>query len=145
MKVVHLATTDLGGSYKAVERIHKGLLSQGVDSVVLLRTRYHEGSVGEEVVHTPVQKLVSKAKNVGNLLCSKGEIITDRFGTDMSKHPEVLNADVVVIHWVNSFISDRCVSRLVALGKPVVMVAHDMWCCTGGCHYDNYCERYTVG
>lgn len=145
MKVVHLATTDLGGSYKAVERIHRGLQMNGVESVVLLRTKYHSDSVGTQVIDTPVKSLLSKAKNVGNLLLSKGEVISDHFGTNMAKHPAVREADVIMLHWVNSFIGYRNVEQLLALGKPVVWVAHDMWNCTGGCHYDRYCGRYAEG
>ncbi|MCM1103053.1 MAG: glycosyltransferase [Clostridium sp.] len=145
MKVVHLATTDLGGSYKAVERIHRALCMCGVESNVLLRTKYHEDSIGTQMIDTPWKSLVSKAKNVGNLLLSKGEIITDRFGTDMSGHPAVREADVIILHWVNSFIGYRNLEQLLALGKPVIWVAHDMWNCTGGCHYDRYCGRYEQG
>lgn len=145
MKVVHLATTDLGGSYKAVERIHRGLQMNGVESVVLLRTKYHLDSVGTQVIDTPVKSLLSKAKNVGNLLLSKGEVISDYFGTNMAEHPAVREADVIMLHWVNSFIGYRNVEQLLALGKPVVWVAHDMWNCTGGCHYDRYCGRYAEG
>lgn len=145
MKVVHLAATDLGGSYKAVERINRGLLMNGVESAVLLRTKYHQDNVGEQVIDTPVKSLLSKAKNVGNLLLSKGEIISDYFGTNMTKHPEVREADVIFLHWVNSFIGYRNVEQLLALKKPLVWVAHDMWNCTGGCHYDRYCGRYAVG
>lgn len=145
MKVVHLATTDLGGSYKAVERIHRALCMQGVESVVLLRTKYHGESIGTQVIDTPFKSLISKTKNVGNLLLSKGGIVSDYFGTDMSKHPDVRGADVIILHWVNSFIGYRNVEQLLALGKPVLWVAHDMWNCTGGCHYDRYCGRYAEG
>lgn len=145
MKVVHLATTDLGGSYKAAQRIHQALCLQGVDSKILLRSKYNAGSEGEVVVRGAWHSLVSKTKNVGNLLLSKGEIISDYFGTDMSMHPDVRAADAIILHWVNSFISYRGVERLLKLGKPVLWVAHDMWSFTGGCHCDAYCGRYAEG
>ncbi len=145
MKVVHLQTTDLGGSYKAVERIHKGLELNGVESKILLRTKHHADSIGEEIIHTPVQKLISRTKNVGNMVCSKGPIATERFGTNMAGHPDVREADVIFLHWVNSFLGYRQVEQLAALDKPVIWVAHDMWNYTGGCHLDAYCGRYTKG
>lgn len=145
MKVVHLQTTDLGGSYKAVERIHRGLLKNGVDSEILLRTKHDADSVGDEAIHNPWQKLISRAKNVCNMFSSKGGIATERFGTDISRRPEVQSADVIILHWVNSFISERGVERLLALGKPVLWVAHDMWNFTGGCHCDRGCGRYAEG
>lgn len=145
MKVVHLAATDLGGSYKAVERIHAGLLQNDVESEILLRTKYHQDSIGTQVIDTPLKNLVSKVKNVGNLMLSKGEIISDYFGTNMSKYPLVQEADVIILHWVNSFISYHGVEQLLQMGKPILWVGHDMWNCTGGCHYDRYCGRYEKG
>lgn len=60
----------------------------------------------------------------------------------MRHNKDILDADVIVLHWVNSFISDRSVRQLMELGKPVFWVMHDMWPFTGGCHYDLYCESY---
>ncbi len=126
MKVVHLATTDLGGSYKAVERIHRALCMHGVESMVLLRTKYHADSIGIQVINTPLKSLVSKAKNVGNLLLSKGGVISDYFGTDMSKHPDVREADVIILHWVNSFNGYRDGEKPLSLGEAITWVPHDI-------------------
>lgn len=145
MKVVHLTTTDLGGSYKAVERIHRGLQLNQVESKILLRTKHHADNIGDEVIHTPIQKLISRTKNVGNMILSRGEVHAEHFGTDMSKHPEVKSADVIILHWVNSFLGYHQVEKLVSLGKPVIWVAHDMWVFTGGCHCDRYCGRFAEG
>ena len=66
----------------------------------------------------------------------------DLFGTDMRHDKDILDADIIVLHWVNSFISDRSICQLMKLGKPIFWVMHDMWPFTGGCHYDLYCESY---
>lgn len=145
MKIVHLSTTDLGGAYKAVERIHKGMLQIGVDSIILLRSKYHEESTGQQVINNPVSSLISKTKNVFNILRSSGDIISDYYGTDMSSHPDVQIADAILVHWCNSFISYDGIRKLKSLGKPIYVVAHDMWSYTGGCHYDDYCEGYKDG
>lgn len=145
MKIVHLLTTDLGGTYKAVVRIHEGMLLNGVDSKILLRTKHHSDSIGEVALDTPIKAFISKAKNVGNMLYSAGDFQSEMFGTDISKHPAVKVADAILVHWCNSFISDKGIEKLTRLNKPVILVAHDMWYATGGCHYDAYCGAYVKG
>lgn len=141
MKVVHLSTTDFGGAYKAVERIQSSLRLYGVESKILVRSRFFDTET-TEVINTPLRRFFSKSRNLLNLFFSSGDVITDLFGTDMRHNQDILDADVIVLHWVNSFISDRSVRQLMELGKPVFWVMHDMWPFTGGCHYDLYCESY---
>ncbi len=141
MKVVHLSTTDFGGAYKAVERIQSSLQLYGVESKILVRSRFFDTET-TEVINTPLRRFFSKSRNLLNLFLSKGDVVTDLFGTDMRHNKDILDADVIVLHWVNSFISDRSVCQLMELGKPVFWVMHDMWPFTGGCHYDLYCESY---
>ena len=114
----------------------------GVDSEILIRTKVHDDTQAMEIFKNPIQKFGSKAKNVVNLTLSKKDIISDYLGTDVSAHPMVRDADVLVLHWVNSFLSYRSVEKLLATGKTVIWVMHDMWTFTGGCHYDGYCGGY---
>lgn len=141
MKVVHLSTTDFGGAYKAVERIQSSLRLYGVESKILVRSRFFDTET-TEVINTPLRRFFSKSRNLLNLFLSKGDVVTDLFGTDMRHNQDILDADIIVLHWVNSFISDRSIRQLMKLGKPVFWVMHDMWPFTGGCHYDLYCESY---
>lgn len=144
VNVVHIATTDFGGAFKAVQRIQESVRLYGVQSDILVRSRiFNTDTI--EIMNTLGKRLFSKTRNFLNLLLSHGEIVTDRFGADLSRHPKVRDADVIVLHWVNSFVSDRSIRRLAQLGKPVIWVMHDMWTFTGGCHYDAYCGRYQEG
>lgn len=144
MKVVHLATTDFGGAFKATMRINECLQEQGVESSVLVRSRYNN-TKAMEVMDTPVKRIVSKIRNGFNLLFCHGEVIADLFGADVSQISEIVESDVIVLHWVNSFISLGSIRKLVKLGKPIIWVMHDMWVFTGGCHYDQYCGKYEFG
>lgn len=64
-------------------------------------------------------------------------------GQDISRHPVVLNADVIHLHWINGgFLSLKDVRKLMDLGKPVVWTLHDMWMLTGICHHAGACEHY---
>lgn len=67
-------------------------------------------------------------------------------GVDITRHPWVRDADVIVLEWVNQgMVSARGLRRLAALGKPLVWVMHDQWPMTGVCHYDNGCTRWRDG
>lgn len=141
MKVVHITTTDYGGAYRAASNISLAMCKQGIISSVLVR----EKSSSEDVVpaiSTRVELFFSKARNLFNLLISHGDVVNDRLGYAIHKHQLVKEADVIVLHWINSFVSYRGVERLLKWDKPVVWVMHDMWPFTGGCHYDRTCGKY---
>lgn len=66
-----------------------------------------------------------------------------RVGVDISKHPAVLEADILHLHWINfGFLSLKNLKQLFALQKPIVWTLHDMWAFTGGCHYSEDCTFY---
>jgi len=145
MNVVHIVTTDYGGAYRAAQRINDSMQSVGVSSAVLVREKTNPDSNVICAIDNPFRLLLSKTKNYMNLKASKGEVITDLFGTDITRHPLVKKADVVILHWVNSFVSYDTVQKLLEKGKPIVWVMHDMWPFTGGCHCDFYCGKYKIG
>jgi glycosyltransferase involved in cell wall biosynthesis len=52
-----------------------------------------------------------------------------------------IDPDVVHLHWIaGGFVRIEDMARIQ---KPIVWSLHDMWAFTGGCHYDERCERYT--
>lgn len=64
-------------------------------------------------------------------------------GYDVSRHTLVRDADAVILAWVNQgMMSLRGIRRLVATGKRVIWVMHDMWCMTGICHHALKCRGY---
>lgn len=65
------------------------------------------------------------------------------FGSDISKHPLIQQADIVHLHWVNfGFLSVNDIASLTRLNKPVFWTLHDMWAFTGGCHHSGTCEHF---
>lgn len=65
------------------------------------------------------------------------------FGSDISKHPLIQQADIVHLHWVNfGFLSVSDIASLTRLNKPVFWTLHDMWAFTGGCHHSGSCENF---
>ena len=68
---------------------------------------------------------------------------TADYGRDLSSHPIVKEADVIMLNWINQgAVSLDCVQKLCATGKPVIWTMHDMWECTGICHHAYECDRY---
>lgn len=61
-------------------------------------------------------------------------------GMALSRHPWVMDADVVVLAWVNQGMVS--LSEIARIKAPVVWVMHDMWCLTGLCHHAGDCIRY---
>lgn len=71
------------------------------------------------------------------------KVDTADFGRDISSHPIVQDADVIMLNWINQgAVSLDCVKRLCATGKPVIWTMHDMWECTGVCHHAYECDKY---
>jgi glycosyltransferase involved in cell wall biosynthesis len=65
------------------------------------------------------------------------------FGSDISKHPLIRQADIVHLHWVNfGFLSISDIKQLTRLNKPIFWTLHDMWAFTGGCHHSGTCEHF---
>ena len=65
------------------------------------------------------------------------------FGSDISRHPLIQQADIVHMHWVNfGFLSVSDIAQLTKLNKPVFWTLHDMWAFTGGCHHSGACEHF---
>lgn len=64
-------------------------------------------------------------------------------GVDITRSAAFEQADVVHLHWVNQgFLSLGDIRRILDSGKPVVWTLHDLWPCTGICHYPGACTRF---
>lgn len=144
-KIVHITTIDEGGAYKAVERMHKGLQLQGLDSHILLRDKIQTDNSGEVFLDNPIKKLRSKSKNLLNLFFSHQDIAYECFGSNVVKHPLIKEADIIVVHWCNSFLSYASLDKLFKSGKKIVFFMHDTWLFTGGCHVNLECDKYKSG
>ncbi|MCR5421728.1 MAG: glycosyltransferase [Lachnospiraceae bacterium] len=134
MKVVHFSTTDYGGAYRAAERINACIKQAGIDSKVIVRTKTRQDTDCISYFTSPFGKALSKVKNFCNLMLSSGKLTTDVFGTDISGSEYVKDADVVILHWVNSFVGYRNVRQLAKTGKKIIWIMHDEWVYTNGVH-----------
>ena len=150
MKVVLINRSDwLGGAAKASFRLMNALQQQGVDARMLVVDR-HSDSPQVAVVGTKWgNRYLFLAERLGIFLHNGlnrdtlFQIDTATHGVDVSRHPWVLQADAIILNWINQgTMSLRNVQRLADTGKPLLWTMHDMWNCTGVCHIAYDCTRY---
>ena len=150
MKILIVNTYDLaGGAARATYRLHHALLEQDVDSQMLV--------IGKVSDDRTVTKLLSDFGKVKNRLrnyqlrfFNKIESYPNKtktyFSTSFLSFSNIvdkineMNPDIVHLHWIcNEMIK---IEDLVKIKAPIVWSLHDMWAFTGGCHYDEECDRY---
>lgn len=138
MKVVIINTSEcIGGAAVAAGRLGKALKQSGIQVEKLVRKGtwlnrfrfYWERLIIFLYNHLNRKNLF--AVSIANT------------GTDLSGYPSVRDADIIHFHWINQgFLSLKDIEALVKLNKPVVWTMHDMWPCTGICHYASDCEKF---
>ena len=148
MRVVIINRSDaLGGAAIASARLCHALRGAGADARMLVLDR-RTGDAAVQAVGTAVgNRYRFLAERLGIFLRNGRDrgtlfrIDTATHGVDLSRHPWVRQADVIVLGWINqAMLSIDGVARLAALGKPLVWVMHDMWNCTGLCHVPGSCR-----
>lgn len=143
MKILHLSTSDLdGGAARAAYRLHKGMIEVGADSRMLVRAKL--GTDSSVIGHkTLVARVGSKLDGLPLKQYPQREATpfsTEWFPDSVVSKLRQINSDVVNLHWVcNGFLQ---IESLPKFKKPLVWTLHDMWAFTGGCHYNQTCDRY---
>lgn len=154
MKVTLINTADAGGGAPAAcMRLLKALELKQVD----VKLQVQDKKTGEPRVDSIGGTSFGKLKAKFNFFYERLPFIwfkakdksvrfafsTANTGTDISNQPDVLNADVLHLHWTNGgYLSVRDLKKLFESGKPVVWTLHDMWAFTGGCHYSGECNHF---
>ena len=152
MRVLHLSSSDInGGAARAAFSVHKALSGSEIESRMLVQQKLSD----DPNTYSFVNDIISKSKFSFRFFIdyftiklltneSRGRFSFPYWGTDLSKHPLVKQADIIQLHWINQgFLSLKNLEQLFALDKPVVWTMHDMWAFTGGCHYNSDCFNFT--
>lgn len=145
MKILHIATHEGSGAGRAALRLHLGLLSEQVDSWMLVSQK---GSAYESVVKLDRQTTLIKkaqAKLLGSQLSrTLGNGATFSINASPSfirSQIKTFQANVLNLHWIGwEFLR---IEEFKSLNTPLVWTLQDMWSFTGGCHYSEECDRYT--
>jgi len=151
LKVVHLNTYDgNGGAGRACMRLNRALLSQNIDSKVIVHYKFGKNpQIGDfntnllQKAYTAATILLERAWAKRYLKAVKTPFSFAWFGRSVIHHPDVKNADIIHLHWVNhGFLNPRHIAEIGKLNKPVVWTFHDSNAFTGGCHVRYTCDHF---
>ncbi len=153
MKVTFINKSDAtGGAAVVTMRLVRALRRIGIDAKILVTQRLTD----EEYVATAATPFSIKRTFLQErlkLFIANGlhrdtlfKVDCAAYGLPLSRHPWVLEADVIVLNWINQgVLSLRELERILALGKPVVWTLHDLWTAMGICHLPGDCDRFRQG
>jgi glycosyltransferase involved in cell wall biosynthesis len=148
MKILIVNTFDIsGGAARAAYRLHKALLSQGVDSQMLVQNK----SSDDYTVISEANKIKKTLNKLRPFLDSipvrfyknrtKTLFSPSWFGfSDIVDKINKINPDIVHLRWIcNGMMRIEDMARIKA---PIVWSLHDNWAFTGGCHIMWECDKY---
>jgi glycosyltransferase involved in cell wall biosynthesis len=150
MKILLVNKYDIsGGAGRAVYRLHKALLSEGVDSKILVDVK---DSNNDSVILSKYifSKFTNRLRNFLDSFLVR--FYTHRLSVLFSpsylllsntiKKINKIDADIVHLNWVNAGMLN--IGSIKKINKPIVWTMHDMWLFTGGCHYSLDCKNYEL-
>ena len=147
MKIVILSTSDIGGgAARAAYRLHKGVQSIGIDSQMVVQTKYSDDRTvigpqtklqkGLGIIKPTLDSLPLQLYPPKNNVLFSPAILPNNIATKVTS----LDPDIINLHWVaGGFLKPKTLKHF---NKPLIWTLHDMWAFTGGCHYDEECARY---
>jgi glycosyltransferase involved in cell wall biosynthesis len=148
MKTLLLNTYDLdGGAARAAYRLHSGLKSINVNSIMMVQNKSSDDS-------TVISRNLKKEKIINKLRPHIDKLPIGVYqnrskvtwsvnwlaNNSIIKEVNNINPDIVHLHWINDGFLP--ITFLKKIKKPIVWTLHDMWPFTGGCHYNNGCEKF---
>lgn len=147
MKTLILSTSDRGGAGRAAHRLHQGLRGIGIESQMLVQDKIGDDATVIEPsnkLKKGIAKLKPTLDKIPLQLYQQRDRTTysvqwfpDKIATQVAQ----LNPDIINLHWIcEGFVQ---IETLAKLNKPLVWTLHDMWAFTGGCHYNQECDRFT--
>lgn len=160
MKILHIATTDYGGAGRGMLNLHRALLSQGIDSKILVANKIGADDTIYQMVpnyqlfkwsrnrfvrkvqkvlrrrgkcQTVVEQWDAQVRTVATGLAKNICFTSPYTNYNVNQHPLVKDADVIHLHWIGNFIDYR--SFFNGINKPVVWTLRDENPGLGGFHY----------
>ena len=144
MRVLHInMSRRAGGASIAAFRHSEAMCKAGVLSEMLTLDELLDGKHLKKLLYWADRWLRFKVNGLYGAFGSFGFMWS---GFRLDRHPKVLAADVLYLHWIDDgLLSISSLERLLRLGKPVYWFMHDMLPITGGCHYSMDCGKYRSG
>jgi glycosyltransferase involved in cell wall biosynthesis len=149
MKVLHISNdAQIGGAGIAAYRLHKGLRSLGVESLMLVNKQMQR-----DIYIVPptssydkiISKLAPRLERIPKLFSNTTmDLVSSAWFPDrLLGRIDKLTPDILNLHWVNH--GFMRIETLPRLRQPVVWTLHDMWPFAGGEHYVGDSTRYIEG
>ena len=142
MRVLHINQSDInGGAALAAYRLHQGLISQGIDSSLL---------VAHALTDDPKLAIIPRRHRMEYLINQ----LTFRLGLhtlhsvgsfDIPKEAFFQAADILNFHNLHSTNFSYLAIPKLTRQKPAVYTLHDMWSFTGHCTYSYDCTKWQTG
>jgi len=156
MKITIVNTTDIrGGAAIAAFRLFKALRDRLPETKMLVSEKLTDTANVVGLDNSSRQRLMIKFRfyleRISFILRSESRDGWFAFspantGRDISQHPDIQNADIIHLHWINGgYLSLSSLKKLIKTGKPIVWTLQDMWAFTGGCHYAGTCTNFERG
>lgn len=149
-KVVQIQySTESGGS--SAYRLQRAFLEEGIDSSII---SLQQDSFSKDRINylgikpSIISKLDTRLQTrlIHSKLEEPGLFSYPILGTNIAGLEEFKDADYIYIHWaLNGFLNLNSFKQIAKTGKPVIIILHDMWSITGGCHYSFDCDKYLTG
>lgn len=145
MNTLVLSTSDIeGGAARAAYRLHQSLRMIGVNSRMLVRSKFSVDRAA--IAHkTTLAKLGSSLDTLPLKLYpnnTRAMFSPQWFPDAIAPKVAQLAPDLISLHWIcNGYLQIETIAKF---NKPLVWTLHDMWTFTGGCHYSQQCDRYTA-
>ncbi|MGF1587859.1 MAG: glycosyltransferase family 4 protein [Pleurocapsa sp.] len=151
MKIVSISTFDTkGGAARASYRLHQGLNKIAVESLILSQLKYSQDpkvfgakpASGIEQAKTGLRLTFDQLPLKLYRQRGKQRFSSNWLPYKISDRLIQYNPDIINLHWIGAGYLQ--IETLTKLNKPLVWTLHDMWSFTGGCHYNQSCQKYTV-
>jgi hypothetical protein len=149
MKVLIVNTSDIeGGAARAAYRLHRSLLSENIESRMLVQRKKSNDYTVINIAENKIQKGINLLRPTIDQMPVK--VYKNRtktlfspawfdFNNIVEKINEI-NPDIVHLHWICGGMIK--IEYLAKIKQPMVWSLHDNWAFTGGCHIKWECEKY---
>ena len=126
LKVVHLNTYDgNGGAGRACMRLNRALLSQNIDSKIIVHYKFGKNKqIGDfntnllQKAHTAATIILERMWAKRYLKAVKTPFSFAWFGRSVINHPDIKSADIIHLHWVNhGFLNPKHIAEIAKLNK----------------------------
>ncbi|MDE6300798.1 MAG: glycosyltransferase [Muribaculaceae bacterium] len=149
MKITLINHSDtLGGASVVTFRLMEALCRAGVDARLLVGRKNGDSLRVAEAAGSRRRMIPFLAEHA-SIFSHNGfsrsrlfRISIANAGLPLDRHPWVIDADVVILNWINQGLLSLDTIKRMARMKPVIWTMHDMWNLTGGCHHAGSCTRY---